>query len=113
MLQVPDLTHPFLGAEVARREYLVEDEEILDAIRFHTTGRAYMTLIEKIIFIADYIEEGRKPFDSLEEARKLAYEDIDKAMGYILYHTIEYVKERNRPLHPLSVEAFEFYKKFI
>ena len=112
MLQVPDLTHPFLGAEVAKREYLVEDEEILDAIRYHTTGRANMTLLEKIIFIADYIEEGRKKFDSLEEARKLAYEDIDKTMAFVLFHTIEYVKLRNRPMHPLSVEAYEFYKDF-
>ena len=91
----------------------LEDEEILNAIKYHTTGRPDMTLLEKIIFIADYIEEGRKKFDTLDEARKLAYEDIDKTMAFILKNTIEYVKEKNRALHPLSVEALEYYKKYL
>ena len=108
-----DLVHQFLGAEVAKREYLVEDEEILNAIKYHTTGKPDMTLLEKIIFIADYIEEGRKKFDTLDEARKLAYEDINKAMAFILKNTIEYVKEKNKPLHPLSVQALEYYKKYL
>ena len=112
MLETIDLTHAFLGAEVARREYGVEDEEILSAIKYHTTGKPDMTLMEKIIFISDYIEEGRKKFDTLEESRRLAYEDIDKAMAFILKNTIEYVKERKRTLHPLSVEAYEYYKKY-
>lgn len=105
-----DLIHPFLGAEVARREYQVEDEEILNAIRYHTTGRADMSLLEKIIFIADYIEPNREKFDGLEEARRLAYLDLDMAMKYILEETIAFVKERGRLLHPLSVEALEYYK---
>ena len=112
MLETIDLTHAFLGAEVARREYGVEDEEILSAIKYHTTGKPDMTLMEKIIFISDYIEEGRKKFDTLEESRRLAYEDIDKAMAFILKNTIEYVKERKRTLHPLSVQAYEYYKKY-
>jgi putative HD superfamily hydrolase of NAD metabolism len=109
MLSCIDLTHAFLGAEVAKREYGIVDEEILDAIKYHTTGRKNMGIVEKIVFIADYIEPNRKTFDTLEEARKLAFEDIDKAMAFILKSTIEYVNERNRPLHPLSVEAFEYY----
>ena len=112
MLETIDLTHAFLGTEVARREYGVEDEEILSAIKYHTTGKPDMTLMEKIIFISDYIEEGRKKFDTLEESRRLAYEDIDKAMAFILKNTIEYVKERKRTLHPLSVQAYEYYKKY-
>ena len=104
-----DLVHPFLGAEVAKREYGVEDEDILEAIRWHTTGKADMTVLDKIIFIADYIEPNRESFDGLEEARKLAYEDLDKAMKYILESTIEYVKKRNRLLHPYSLEALKFY----
>ena len=105
------LIHPFLGAEVAKREYGVEDEDIIGAIRWHTTGKPEMTVLEKIVFIADYIEPNRKSFDGLEKARKLAYEDLDKAMAYILESTIEYVKERNRALHPYSVEALEYYKR--
>lgn len=113
MLNCIDLTHAFLGAEVARREYGVDDEEILDAIRYHTTGRKNMGIIEKIVFIADYIEPNRKAFDTLEEARKLAFENIDTAMAFILKSTIDYVNERNRPLHPLSVEAFEYYSGLV
>ena len=105
------LIHPFLGAEVAKREYGVEDEDIIGAIRWHTTGKPEMTVLEKIVFIADYIEPNRKPFDGQKKARKLAYEDLDKAMAYILESTIEYVKERNRALHPYSVEALEYYKR--
>lgn len=105
-----DLIHPFLGAEIAKREYLVEDEEILNAIRYHTTGRNQMTLLEKVVFIADYIEAGREEFEGLEEARRLAYLDLDMAMKYILEETIAYVEERKRELHPLSIEALEYYK---
>lgn len=110
MKEVPDLIHPFLGAEVAKREYLVTDEEILGAIRFHTTGRANMSLLEKIIYVADYIEPNREPFEGLEEARRLAYLDLDMAMKYILEETIKYVKTRGRELHPFSIEALEYYK---
>lgn len=110
MEQQTDLIHPFLGAEVARREYQITDEEILNAIRYHTTGRANMSLLEKIIFIADYIEPNREKFEGLEEARRLAYLDLDMAMKYILEETIAFVHARGRLLHPLSVEALDYYK---
>ncbi len=111
MKKQPDLTHPFLGAEVAKREYGVTDEDILEAIRWHTTGKPDMSLLEKIVFTADYIEPNREPFDRLEMARKLAYEDMDKAVLYILESTVEYVRQRGRILHPYSLEALEYYKK--
>ncbi len=111
MEKQPDLIHPFLGAEVAKREYKVKDEEILNAIRYHTTGRANMTLLEKIVFIADYIEPNREKFEGLEEARRLAYLDLDMAMKFILEETIAFVQERGRLLHPLSLEALEYYKQ--
>ncbi len=110
MLSCIDLTHPFLGAEVAKREYGVEDEEALDAIRYHTTGRKNMGIIEKIVFLADYIEPNRKNFEGLEEAREICFKDIDKAMALVLRQTVEYVKERKRPLHPLSLEALSYYE---
>ena len=110
-LEMPALIHAKLGAYLARHEYKIEDQDIIDAITYHTTGRPGMTLLEKIIYIADYIEPNRKKFDGLETARKLAYEDLDKAMKYILESTIEYVKERNRNLHPYSIKALEYYSK--
>ena len=106
----PYLLHGKVGAYIARKEFDILDEDILNAIRYHTTGRAGMSLLEKIIFIADYIEPNREKFDGLEEARRLAYLDLDMAMKYILESTIAFVKERGRLLHPLSLEALEYYK---
>lgn len=105
-----DLSHPFLGAKVAKTEYQVDNGEILEAIRYHTTGKKNMSMLDKIIFIADYIEPNRKVFKELEEIRRLAYTDIDKAMKLALETTIEYTKERNQKLHPLTLEALEDYK---
>lgn len=106
-----DLVHPFLGAEVAKREYGVSDAEILEAIKWHTTGKANMSVLDEIIFIADYIEPNRESFEGIEEARSLAYENLDKAMAYILESTIEYVNKRDRALHPYSAEALNYYEK--
>lgn len=107
-----DLVHPFLGAEVARREFGVDDEEVLNAIKYHTTGRLDMTLLEKIVFVADFIEPNRKKIDNLEEIRKVAFEDINKAVKMILENTIEFVRKSGKVLHPLSLEALEYYRKY-
>ncbi len=88
LIKNPDLTHSFLGAKIAEKDYGIKDKDILNAIAYHTTGRADMSLLEKIIYIADYIEPNRKYFDGLDKARKLAYEDIDKTMVAILNNTI-------------------------
>jgi len=105
-----DLAHGYLGAKVAKREYGVEDKEVLDAIRYHTFGRKNMTLLDKIIYIADYIEPNRKDFKGLSEIRKLAYTDIDKAVKLALEQCIDYNKKKGREIHPLSIEALEDYK---
>ncbi|MBQ2753068.1 MAG: bis(5'-nucleosyl)-tetraphosphatase (symmetrical) YqeK [Firmicutes bacterium] len=107
-----DLVHSFLGAEVARREFGVEDEEILDAIRYHTTGKAKMSLLAKIVFTADFIEPNRKKIENLEMIREVSFEDLDKAVKLILINTIEFVKDSGKVLHPLSLEALEYYKMF-
>ena len=109
----PGLIHPFLGAEVAKREYHITDEAILSAIRYHTTGKPNMTTLEKIIFIADYIEPNRAPFPGLDEARKLAYTDLDETMVFMLEHTIAHVQEKSSVLHPLSVETLHYYQNAI
>lgn len=107
--QNPDLTHSFLGAKIAQKKYGIDDEDILNAIAYHTTGRADMSLLEKIIYIADFIEPNRKAFEGLDDIRRLAYIDIDKTMTAILQRTIEYNK--NKAIHPLSCEALHFYNK--
>lgn len=105
----PDLTHSFLGAKIAEKDYGIKDNDILNSIAYHTTGRADMSLLEKIIYIADYIEPNRAYFEGLDYIRKLAYEDIDKTITAILKKTISYNK--NKVIHPLSLEALDYYSR--
>lgn len=107
----PELAHSFLGYFVAKNEYNIKDEDILNAIKYHTTGKKDMSMLEKIIYIADYIEPTRTYFKELDMARFLAYQDLNKAMAYILQNVIILNKSKNRLIHPLSIEAFEFYDK--
>lgn len=105
-----DLAHSILGAKVAEKEYDVKDSDILEAIKCHTMGKKNMSLLDKIVFIADYIEPNRKTFDGLEEIRNLAYTDIDKTVKLGLQKTIEFTNQKGEPLHPLTLEALEDYK---
>ena len=106
----PFLIHSKLGAVYAKEKYGVDDEEILSTIRFHTTGRPDMSLIEKIVFIADYIEPARDKAKNLGLIRKMAFEDIDEAMYLILRDTLEYLKSGAGELDPGTEETFVFYK---
>ncbi|HHW66677.1 bis(5'-nucleosyl)-tetraphosphatase (symmetrical) YqeK [Defluviitalea raffinosedens] len=108
LLQDIELSHSFLGAEIAKRDYRVKDEEILNAIRYHTTGRAHMSVLEKIIYLADYIEPNRTSFKGLEEVRQYVTHDLDRAMETALKNTIEYLAKNDRVIHPLTIEALEF-----
>jgi nicotinate-nucleotide adenylyltransferase len=110
LVNQPDLTHSFLGAEIAKSDFGVTDEDVLNAIKYHTTGRKNMSLLEKIVYIADVIEPNRSFFDGLEETRRLAYSNIDKAMLYSLKHTVDFNKNKKRLIHPLSLEALEYFK---
>ena len=107
----PELIHSFLGAEMARHDFDIEDEEILSAIRYHTTGRPNMSELEKIIYLADFFEPSRKPFEGIETIRSLAYTDLNRAMDFALNHTINYIGKKNRLVHPLSLEAADCYRK--
>lgn len=100
----PDLLHGKLAACIASERYGVKDDEVLDAIRFHTTGRKNMSTLDKIIFIADMIEPGRE-FPGVEELRVLAFKDLDGAVLAGLDSTIKYVLERGLIIHPSSTEA--------
>lgn len=111
MLSQIDLTHSFLGYFVARDDYKITDENILNSIKYHTTGKANMTDLEKIIYIADYIEPTRKPFEHQAKARELAYTNLDEAMYFILESTIHRNLQRNRLIHNLSEVALDFYEK--
>lgn len=105
----PDLIHSFLGAAIAEHEYGITDEDILNAIRYHTTGRENMSTLEKIIYLADFFEPNRRPFDGIDTIRALAYSDLNKAMDFALNHTIDYNNKKNRMIHPLSLAAAVYY----
>ena len=103
------LIHPFLGAEVAKREYGVEDEDIIGAIRWHTTGKPEMTVLEKIVFIADYIEPNRD-FDGVEDLRKVVWEDLDKGLAMGLAMTVEEMEQMGNPVHHNTLQALEYLR---
>lgn len=110
-LEVPALIHSRLGACLAETEYDIEDVRILDAIRYHTTGRPNMNMLEKMIYLADYIEPGRKMIPPLPEIRRLSFTDIDKAVCVCAEATLNYLKQAERAIDPMTAKTYEFYKR--
>lgn len=100
----PDLLHGPVGALLCRRDLQIEDEEILRAIHYHTTGYAQMTLLEKIVFLADLVEPSRK-YAGVDELRKICEDDVDKGLLFAFDSTLQYVLRRNLLIHPLTVLA--------
>lgn len=108
------LLHAKVGAFMAKNKYGITDSEILEAITWHTTGKAEMSLLEKIIFCADYIEPGRTKQPNLEYLRELANKDLDLLVYNILKDTVEYLNSRDDDvIEEHTLEAYEFYKKLI
>lgn len=106
------LLHAKLGAFYAKTKYNVEDEDILNAITYHTTGRPDMSVIEKIVFIADYIEPSRPVFEGLDIIRKAAYTNLDKTMYLVLKKTLEYLAEDRREIDRMTNKSYEYYKNY-
>lgn len=106
------IIHAPLGAYIAHKEYGIEDKEILDAIRYHTTGRDNMTLLEKIIYIADYIEPQRE-FVGLDELRDLAWENINAAILKALNDTIIHLINSGSRIHIYTINARNYLIKNI
>lgn len=106
----PYLLHARLGAYIAREKYHIKDAEILSAIECHTTGKPEMTLLEKIIFIADYIEPMRSKASNLPEVRYLAFHDLDKAVYITMRDTIRYLEDGKSCLDNQTVVAYNYYR---
>ena len=105
----PFMLHAKVGAMLAKVKYDINDEEVLGAIRWHTTGKPDMTLLEKIIYLADYIEPTRN-FCDLRELRRLAFEDLDRAMLLGFTMAVEDLAARGMVVHPDSVRARDYLK---
>ncbi len=109
--KLPYLLHAKVGAFLAKDTYGIDDEEILSAIKYHSTGRENMTLLEKIVFVADYIEPRRDLAPNLVEIRKMAYNDIDTAVLMILEDTLNYLRTQSGEIDPATEETYNYYKK--
>lgn len=97
------LLHGVSGAWLSKELFSIDDE-IFDAIKYHTTGKPSMSLLTKIVFIADYIEPGRK-FDGVEEVRNLAYSNIDDAIIKSCSNVIIHTVNKGGVVHPNTVDA--------
>lgn len=98
------LWHAEVGAFVAEREYGVTDAEVLDAIRYHTSGRVGMTLLDKVVCLADYMEPGRD-FPGVNNIRELANHSLEEALAAGFDSTIGYLLSRRQIIFPLTVLA--------
>lgn len=105
------LIHADLGAKLVQTEFGVSDADVISAIRYHTLGRPNMTALEKILYIADFIEPNRKDFPGLSEIRELAELDLDLAMLTAVNASIRYVRSQNKVLHEQSLQTQAYYQK--
>lgn len=105
------LLHSKVGSILAKEKYEIDDKEIMDAIRYHTTGHPEMTVLEKIIFISDYIEPFRKHDCQLKEIRVTAYKNLDLCLQWILKNTIRYLKTSGKVIDTMTELTYEYYKK--
>ena len=116
------LLHAKAGGALAKQEYGIIDEDILNAIYYHTTGRPQMSPLEQVIYIADYIEPGRKHMkrtaaiedqymQNLAAARKLAYQDLNEALCRILQDTLTHLTQKGGDIDPMTRETYEYYRK--
>jgi predicted HD superfamily hydrolase involved in NAD metabolism len=100
---LPDLLHGPVGAMYAKENFGIEDEDVLNAVCYHTTGRPFMSKLEKIIYLADIIEVGRR-FPEVDEIRKASLHDLDKALILACDCTLNYIIKNNSLIHPLTIE---------
>ena len=106
----PSLLHAKVGADLSKRKYGIEDEEICSAVRYHTTGRPNMTLLEKLVYLADYMEPNRT-IDGIDELRRLTWTDPDEALAMGLEMTMTYVSSRGAKVDPHSAAALRFLQE--
>ncbi|XZF75043.1 bis(5'-nucleosyl)-tetraphosphatase (symmetrical) YqeK [Bacillus sp. AL-1R] len=100
-----ELWHAPVGAFLTEHEYGIDDQEILQAITYHTSGHEDMNLLDKVIYVADYIEPNRS-FPGVEQARELANQDLDQALLFALKNTITFLINKEQTVYPLTVKTY-------
>lgn len=110
IINYPNLYHSYVGYQLYLKDYQDEfDYELYQAIKYHTTGNINMNDLEKIIFIADYIEPTRL-HDNASKARELAYINLDQCIEYILEKTIDHLNSIKEPIYPKTLEVYDYYR---
>lgn len=104
-----ELWHAPVGAYLTKQEAGIADQEILAAIRYHTSGRPGMSKLEKVIYLADYIEPGRH-FPGVEEVRELAKINLDQALIMAIQNTIFFLLKKDQPIYP---DTFHTYNDLV
>lgn len=107
-----NLAHGLIGSIFAKNKFNISDENILNAIKYHTTARENMSLLEKVIYVSDCIEPNRN-YESVNEIRQISEIDLDKAVIKCLEVKINFTKKGQKTLHPLSLVALNYYKEII
>ena len=102
--KAPQILHAVYAPYLAKKDYKIEDKDILSAIRWHTTGKKDMTMLEKIVFVADYIEPNRKKLPDLDRIRTLSFHDISEAVKVTAKSTIEYLGSQGMYIDKFTYE---------
>lgn len=103
----PELWHGPAAVPLLQKEVGIDDEDILNAIHHHTTGRANMSLLEQIVYVADYIEPGRQ-FPGVDEVRELSKVSLSSALMKALGNTIVFLINKKSPVFPDTFEAYNY-----
>ena len=112
---IPELIHAAYGAYLAKEEYGIIQEDILLAVRNHTLGRPNMTVLEQIVYLADYMEPGRNhpTTPTLDELRKIAFQNLDEATYLVSKNSIHYFETTGKTVDPMTYQVYEYYKNKI
>ena len=108
----PNLAHGKIAAEMIQRDFNITDEDIINAVSYHTTGRPNMSLLEKVIYIAGAVEPNRS-YPGVNDLRRVVKEDLDKAILLSLSRTIDYVSSEGNYLDEDTVRAKEYFEEII
>ena len=110
----PALLHAKMGALMAERDYGIRDSGILNAIRYHTTGHPNMTMLEKIIFVSDYIEPMRDRAPHLRQLRMLAFRDIDRCVYEITADSVSYLEKKSpENMDMMTMKTYRYYQRLL
>ena len=105
-----EVAHQFIGERIARCKLKVKDEDVLNAIKYHTTGRPNMSLLEKIIYVADLLEPSRA-YKGVDELRKAVQDDFESGFKICIEEVLEFLQKQGGEIYPLTTETTKFYKQ--